>query len=422
MTNKHTDVLIIGAGLSGLMAAAKAAGQGKKVMLAAKGLGAVGLSSGCIDLWGYGLDRPEQVCQQPVAEIAELVNRNPQHPYAKVQDVLEESLAFFQKICQENRYPYLNRNQSNWLLPTALGTLRPTYLAPAGMALGDLPGVSGLLVAGFRELKDFYPDVLAANLKKSDVLRPDCCIKTLMVDAGGGELSPNTLAHRLERPEVLEKIIEQIKPCLSEGAVLLFPPVLGEGWDSRVVKKLSEGLGCPVYEVANIPPALPGQRLQQMLLHHCKGQGVEVMLGCTVTEAQVAGKQCTGVVAGGAGKRMKISAKTIVLATGSFLGGGLESKPGEAWESIFGLPVETGRAKWSARDFLAMEGHLFNQMGIKVNSCLQPVDDRGRAILENVMITGANLAGCNYAIEKCGNGVAVASGYKAGKLTGEAGK
>lgn len=423
MMNKYADVLIIGAGLSGLTAAAKAAEQGKKVMLVAKGMGAVGLSSGCIDLWGYNLKDPNQVCQEPVAEIAGLCTMNPQHPYARVQDVLEESLLFFRRICHENHNPYLDNRGGNWLLPTALGTLRPTYLVPASMAVGgDLQQVSYFLVVGFRELKDFYPDVLVANLKKSGALQAHCRLNSLMVSAGGGELSPNTLAHRLENPRVLVRIVDQIKPHLLPGAVLLFPPVLGERWDSRVAKNLAENLGHPVYEVANIPPALPGQRLQQMLLHHVKGQGVEVVIGCTVNGARVAGKRCTEVQATGAGKKIRIFAKTVMLATGSFLGGGLESEPGKAWESIFRLPVETGREKWSARDFLAMEGHLFNQMGIKVNEYLQPVDDQGQVIIENVLITGANLAGCNYPIEKCGNGVAVASGYKAGKLAGEAGE
>ncbi|WP_003540628.1 anaerobic glycerol-3-phosphate dehydrogenase subunit GlpB [Desulfotomaculum nigrificans] len=420
--NKYTDVLIIGAGLSGLMAAAKAAEQGKKVMLVAKGMGAVGLSSGCIDLWGYNLEDPNQVCQDPLAEIARLCAVNPQHPYARVRDVLEESLLFFRRVCQENGYPYLDHRGGNWLLPTALGTLRPTYLAPASMALGDLQQVRGVLVVGFRELKDFYPDVLAANLKKSGVLQANCPLNTLMVCAGGGELTPNTLAHRLENPVVVDRIVDQIKPHLLPGAVLLLPPVLGERWDSQVAKNLAEKLGHPVYEVANIPPALPGQRLQQMLLHHVKGRGVEVVIGCTVNGARVADKRCTEVLATGAGKPIKISAKTVILATGSFLGGGLESKPGKAWESIFRLPVETGHEKWSARDFLSMAGHLFNQMGIKVNEHLRPVDKTGEVIIENVMVTGANLAGCNHPIEKCGNGVAVASGYKAGKLAGEVGE
>ncbi|CCO08647.1 anaerobic glycerol-3-phosphate dehydrogenase subunit GlpB [Desulforamulus hydrothermalis] len=417
--NKYADVLVIGAGLSGLMAAAKAVEDGKKVTLAAKGMGALGLSSGCIDLWGYSLDDPYRVSQDPWQDIARLCAVRPQHPYARLQDVLKESLLFFQQLCQKNGNQYLAPPAGNRLLPTALGTWRPTYLAPAGMAADNLQQADHILVVGFEELKDFYPHVLAANISKSGLLKTNCRVNTAMVSAGGGELSPGTLAHRLEDPARLADVAAQIKPGLQPEAVLLLPPVCGERWDTRVLQRLSQLLGHRAYEVTNIPPALPGQRLQQMLLHHLKQRGVEVLLGCTVSGARLTGKRCSEVLAGGAGKTINIAAKTVVLATGSFLGGGLWAEPGQAWESIFRLPVAGRSGKWSARDFLSLEGHLFNQMGINVNDNLQPVDDAGRVILENVLVTGANLAGSNHSVEKCGNGVAVASGYKAGKLAGE---
>lgn len=419
MMNKNTEVLIIGAGLSGLMAAAKAGEQGRKVILVAKGMGALSLSSGCIDLWGYDLDQPERVCQQPLAEIYKMIATNREHPYAKVRDVLEESLGYFQQICRSNLYPYLNNNSSNWILPTALGTLRPTYLAPASMAVDSLVKAHKILVVGFRELKDFYPEVLAANLKKSGVLKANCELSTINIGVRAEELSPNTLAHRLEQPNIIDKVVVQVKSMVSPEVIALFPPVLGENSASNVVKHLSNALGCPVYEVANIPPSLPGQRLQQLLLKHIKARGVEVIIGCNITGAQMSERHCTQVVATGCGKSLKISAKKFVLATGSFLGGGLESRPGEVRESIFDLPVKINEEEWSAREFLSMKGQPFSKFGIVVNDRLQPVDEQGQVIIDNVMVVGANLAACNYPIEKCGNGVALATGYKAGQLAWE---
>lgn len=417
---KHTaDVLIIGAGLSGLIAAAKTAESGKKVMLVAKGMGALGLTSGCIDLWGHDLDNPAQVCANPLAEIAKLPAANPQHPYNRVQEVLEESLHFFQRLCQTNNNPYYTNGQGNWLLPTALGTLRPTYLAPSGMALPDLGQLERILVVGFGELKDFYPQVLADNLRNTEKLSPSCVLDTALIQVGGGERGPVNLAHRLEKPEVLSQVVTQLKPHLTPSTVMLFPPVLGERWNSKVAQQLSQALGCAVYEVTNIPPALPGQRLQQMLLQYIKKQGVEVVLGCTVTEARVMEGRCTEITATGSGKVLTLLADTVILATGSFFGGGLESRPGEVWESIFGLPVVYDTGKWSNRDFLAQEGQPFSKFGIEVNDRLQPVNHQGQLLVENLLVVGANLAHCNYPIEKCGSGIALATGYKAGKLAGE---
>nr|WP_072916540.1 anaerobic glycerol-3-phosphate dehydrogenase subunit GlpB [Desulforamulus aeronauticus] len=418
---KNTDVLVIGAGLSGLMAAAKAVAQHKKVLLVAKGMGALGLSSGCIDLWGYQINQPDKVCTNPLAEIAKLVSHKPEHPYAKVADVLPESIDFFLQICHQNKISYLNTNR-NWQLPTALGTLRPTYLVPQSMAVPDLAEVKELLVVGFQALKDFYPDVLITNLQKNTPLGAHCHLKTLMVKLANQELNANTLAHLLEKQAMLEQVISQIKPHVLPGMVVLFPPVLGEQLGHEVTEVLSEKLGCSVYEVANIPPALPGQRLQKALLHHLKTQGVEVIIGCQVTDAQITEKRCQGVVANSNGKIMEISAQTMVLATGSFLGGGLTSQSNEIKEAVFGLPVKVCPGKWSRQDFLSLAGQPFHEFGVAVNDQLQPLDDQGQVLLENVLITGANLAGCNYPIEKCGNGVALASGYKAGKLVGEAGR
>lgn len=422
MMYNNLDVVVIGAGLSGLIAAARAAEQGEKVLLIAKGMGVVELSSGCIDLWGYCLDQPEQVCQRPLDEIAKLVAVNPEHPYAKVRDVLEESLNFFRQICLDNGCPYLENRSGNWLLPTTLGMVRPTYLAPASMAVDSLSKVRRILVVGFQELKDFYPEVLVTNLERSGELKPGCELNTTMVSVGGEEMSPNTLAHHLEQTDKMNKVVSQVKPLLSPDSIVLFPPVLGERRNSNVARNLANALDCPVYEVANIPPALPGQRLQQTLLHHLKVRGVEVIIGCTVTGADISDKHCLGLTATGAGRTLKISARTFVLATGSFLGGGLEARPGEVRETIFNLPVKTTEGKWSAREFLSRDGHSFNTFGIVVNDCLQPVDSQGQVLVENLMVTGANLAGCNYPVEKCGHGVAVATGYKAGKLAGEVGR
>ncbi|MBC9785704.1 anaerobic glycerol-3-phosphate dehydrogenase subunit B [Heliobacterium chlorum] len=417
--NKKTDVLVIGAGLSGMMAAARAAQSGKKVTLLTKGMGTLSLTSGCIDLWGYEVDNPKQPCGSPFAQIQKVVEQNPSHPYAKVYDVLKESLTFFQGICDKDGLTYRDNGGENWLLPTAVGTLRPTYLAPTSMAVKDLNKVKQIVVAGFDELKDFYPEVLVTNLKKSKLLRPDCELTVAHLKSGWKKLYATSLAHRLEQPEGQREVIRQLKPLIKPGAIVLFPPALGERRDIDVAGLISKGLGCPVYEVTNLPPALPGQRLQDLFLKYLKNQGVTVILSSTVTGAQVAGNRCSHVTAEGAGKTFTISAQTYILATGSFVGGGFDSKPGQIEETIFGLPINTGDGKWASGEFLSLKGHPFNRFGIDVNDRLQPVDGQSKVILENVLVTGANLAGSEFSIEKCGNGVALASGFKAGKLAGE---
>jgi len=67
---------------------------------------------------------------------------------------------------------------------------------------------------------------------------------------------------------------------------------------------------------------------------------------------------------------------------------------------------------------LSTGGQPFSRFGIKVNNLLQPVDKKGYPLLENLLVAGSILAGCNYPVEKCGGGVALSTGYKAGRLAG----
>ncbi|MFZ5591911.1 MAG: FAD-binding protein, partial [Bacillota bacterium] len=177
-------------------------------------------------------------------------------------------------------------------------------------------------------------------------------------------------------------------------------------------------LGCPAYEVAGLPPALPGLRLSDALLTHLKRNGVTVLSGSTVHSVRLdeQRRRCLAVQLAGPGGRLEVQAAAYVLASGSFLGGGLKAGPGLVQETIFGLPVQFVPDGWACEEFLDRRGHAFNSFGLRVNENLQPVDEEGRVCLENVLAAGAILGGSNWPVEKCGNGVALTSGYKAGQL------
>lgn len=418
MNSKKTDVMVIGLGLAGLVAAARAAGEGRRVLLAGRGSGTLTLSSGGIDLWGYSLDKPGEAAISPRREIARLVEHRAEHPYARTFDVLEESLEFFRSLTRSAGLPYLSCGRGNWLVPTALGTLRPTYLVPESMAVPDWQRTKNILIAGFAGLKDFYPAVLAVNLQKCGCLPPDCRLDTCTVRLDGREMNAVHLAGRLEQPGVLEDVARQMRPHLKTRALVLVPPVLGRTRHREVQEKLAALLGTPACEVAGLPPALPGLRLSEALLTHLQRSGVTVISGSTVSGVELdhAGRRCRAVQLSGPGGRLEVQAGAYVLASGSFLGGGLKAAPGLVEETIFHLPVKYASDDWAREDFLDRRGHAFNCFGLRVNDRLQPLDEAGRVCLENVLAAGAILAGSNWPVEKCGNGVALTSGYKAGRL------
>ena len=73
MNKRNSDVLVIGAGMSGLVAALAAARRGRKVTVLSRGVGALAIGSGCVDVLGYvnGLFpairwMPSNPCPRPI--------------------------------------------------------------------------------------------------------------------------------------------------------------------------------------------------------------------------------------------------------------------------------------------------------------------------------------------------------------------
>ena len=108
----------------------------------------------------------------PFAAIEQLIMKQADHPYAKVGITkTEQALDWFQQLTEAMELPYLPlANKVNHQRFTALGALRPTYLAPASMsrlpvdkAAGDIKRIVTVNFAGFR---DFQPELAAGNIKR----------------------------------------------------------------------------------------------------------------------------------------------------------------------------------------------------------------------------------------------------------------
>src|SRR5438034_6033679 len=159
-----TAVVVVGGGLAGLTAALRLTQEGLRVVVVAKGVGATHLTGGTIDVLGYAPARVES----PRAALPELVAAQPEHPYARLDlELVERSLDWFAQAV--GRLGYSGSIDENYLLPSAAGARRPTALAPASMANGDLRASPRLLIVGFRALKDFYPAYVADNLTRAGV-------------------------------------------------------------------------------------------------------------------------------------------------------------------------------------------------------------------------------------------------------------
>jgi anaerobic glycerol-3-phosphate dehydrogenase len=78
------------------------------------------------------------------------------------------------------------------------------------------------------------------------------------------------------------------------------------------------------------------------------------------------------------------------------------------------LPVEAPPAEdWLAIGPFDPAGHPLEAAGIRTDADMHPVDASGRVVLDNVAVVGSLLAGQRYLSERCGDGVAIASGHHA---------
>ncbi|MFN2148855.1 MAG: FAD-binding protein, partial [Anaerolineales bacterium] len=142
-------VVIVGAGLSGLTAAAFAASEGAQATLVAFGEGGLSLSHGGIELWASS---------SPSRSIKRLPKN---HPYQLAgPTALRAGISRFRKLVEENGLTYEGGISSNHGLLTASGQIRPAALIPAGAAVsGDLQK-SPAAIAVLPGLRDYFPDLI----------------------------------------------------------------------------------------------------------------------------------------------------------------------------------------------------------------------------------------------------------------------
>ncbi|MGA7270553.1 MAG: anaerobic glycerol-3-phosphate dehydrogenase subunit B, partial [Acidimicrobiia bacterium] len=257
------DVIVIGGGLAGLVAAWQAARAGAATALLTKGWGSLAWNAGCIDVLGYHSDgRPVSELRQALDSLVETIE---DHPYTRIGvDRLRDALAALSELCASAGYPLFGDPEHNTMLPAGLGGFRPTYLAPETMRAGDLARPDPMLVVGLRGFLDFSPVLVADNLASTGI------------EATGLWLDLATIRHRrfvngtvlaelFEREPFRAEVASALAPHLSGITRVGFPAVLGLGDAPAVVADLSSRLGAEVFEIPTLPPSVPGLRLQAIL-------------------------------------------------------------------------------------------------------------------------------------------------------------
>jgi glycerol-3-phosphate dehydrogenase subunit B len=247
--------------------------------------------------------------------------------------------------------------------------------------------------------------------------------------AGRHNLNAVTLANLFDdetwRSAALDAIARAVDRSAPGAGRVAIPAVLGLIDHPAVIRDAVARLGRPVIELPLVPPGIPGIRLYQALRAALLGRGGRIMLGEPVLRHE-ARDAVRAIEVAAATRSVTIRGGEFVLATGGLAGGGIVGDTdGRLRDTVFGLPVEGPPIEdWLAGDPLDPGDLRIAPAGVRTDAELRPVDPVHPAdgpLLRNVRVVGSALAGQRYLVERCGDGVAIASGFRAAALAaGEA--
>ena len=412
------DVLVVGAGLAGLAAARQAVAAGARARVIAKGWGAQYWLGGGVAVLGYHPLGDGQPVASPADGLEALIAEQPEHPYALAGvEGVAEAIADLQRACTENGLSLEGSIDRNWLLPSPLGARRPICLAPSTMTGGDLTRRDPMLIVGLTRYPDFPAGLVAANLEAQGM-----AATSFEVDLESFRqrrfLNTTVLASLFELPEVREEAARAIRPRLGSAGRVGMPAVLGLEKPVEAVTHLGDLLGVEVFEIPTAPPSLPGIRLHRALVGGLVRSGVRVSIGMQVVASEADGSRIVAVQSEAAARRVRHAAASFVLATGGILGGGLvTAEDGSITEVVANLPVKSpsSRSDWFNRDVLDPAGHPIYRAGIEVDSAWRPTDRSSEAVWDNLTVAGSLLAGAEPLREHSLDGLAVTTGFLAGR-------
>ena len=452
------DLLVIGAGLTGLFAAYTAARAGLRVRVIAHGAGATHWHAGTIDLLGYVGNRDEAVANWTQA----LPELPPAHPYRLLGvETIVTALDEFQRLTAAAGLPYVrppatmklpapnapeepisqksdldekvdNDNFGrNCLLISPVGAPRPVYLAPAAQQAANLEDDRPLVIIGLEGMPDFYPALSAENLQRQGFHARTASLN-LSPLSRRRDISPLQMARTLDKLEAQAQFTEMVADTVAPGERVGLPALLGMDAHTSLLTQLQEavvdrgqdssqhsgrrGTNLSVFEIPTLPPSVPGLRLDAALRTQLASLGVRVEIGMEVCAFHASGRRIQWIGTETGSRPLRHTASNYLLATGGILGGGIYAdRCGRVKETVFDLPLTAPQARshWLRPLFLDKRGHPIFQAGVSVNHHFRPLDQSDAPVYDNLWAAGSILAHTDPVRERSREGIAIATGYAA---------
>ncbi|WXG47482.1 MAG: FAD-dependent oxidoreductase [Candidatus Atabeyarchaeum deiterrae] len=454
MNSLKTDVAVIGCGIAGLTAAKQVARRGKQVAVFSKAYGATAMSTGVADIANPTVIRIP--LEPPDGLLRKRYGTNPNHPYGLILkresqntsrplregengcgETITKAISDFKEDMRNEKYPVEGSLEHNMLIINSIGLIRTTCLAPPSVGRGDLTRMEKgrIVFVGFKRHSDYDPNRCYQNFTsiKSILRLPlevNGCSSTV-IDLpnfeGRNTLLSIEVAREIEREEGVAKKVGRMIAGAANGlgaTHACLPPCMGIRNVEENMKIIGEESGLIPFECVNLtPPSVLGYRLQLALDDSASDSGVPIMLPYETSAFEAEGKTLRNMTVVSGERKFQVEAEKFVLATGSFIGGGIVEKDETAKEPLLNLPLfdENGREAdgvfirtMLSSEAVPMGGHSVFSIGVKVNENMQPTTTQGEVIYGNLFACGNILSGFSHTSGGCRYGVAISTGYVAG--------
>lgn len=392
------DVVVIGAGLAGLLAAGRLAAGGAQVTVVSFGIGGLQLGHGCLDILG----RVPEPVDNPLAAIERLPAEHPYRVFGAeaVRAGVEYAADFFGPEL------LVGSPDANQWLPTPLGGLRPTAYACPSM-IGPLENV---MVLGFAQLKDFQAELCAKGLRRSlPASRVTHRVLDLPARPGAADSLAHVYARSLANDAYRDRLAKLLgRPSRQAGALVL-PAILG--LDASTWRRLSEQVSKPIIEVPLPPPNVPGMRQNAHALAQLRRAGVRIINGSRAVALHGSAGRVTAVEVATTGHPIKLGCAAVVHAPGGFESGSLTLDSYGNLTERLGLPVWRPEGPPFVADRRA-DQPLW-RAGLRVDDRARVLDEGDQPVYDNLFAAGGVLAGAARWREKSGEGIAAVSALRA---------
>lgn len=411
------DTIIIGGGLSALTCGIRLCEQGQRVAIFAKGNSKLHYSSGSLELLGFA---GGTAVSEPLKAIEGIRDT---HPYHKLKDsapLLAEKAA---KLLADAGLNFKGTALRNHLRMTPVGLLKPAWLTLDEFLTFDpaieQPPVKRVEIITFRGFLDFPAPFVEAGLKKQGI---ECHTTEISLPAiekrrsNAYSLRATALSKVLADKATLVSLAGKLNSAGARAQAVVLPAVIGSD-GPKGLAHLQKLVTPKIMLVPTLPPSVPGERIHTQLRKRFTALGGTFMLASAVKNSVIEGDTVSSVFSVSLPDQ-SLTADNYVLASGSFMSGGLVATNHSVIEPVFGCDTEHGgndRALWTTAK--VFEPQPYMAFGVKTDGHFRALKD-GKP-LKNLYAIGSILSGHNSVKEGDDSGVAILTALQVAKILTE---